>query len=181
MTVPVREFTFENIHELKSHYRGVQQRVNPKPQAVVRRDLLRVRSDFKRDVLNVRSDAPAEDKPVGRLEFVPEDEPQKPMPCEVLKAVCARFRITRARLEGRDQGPSIAPARQLAMYLMIYECGLSKKDVGRRFERDHTTVLHGVRQISKRIQADIEVRETVEELTRQLRSGRWIIVTDLAA
>lgn len=182
MTVAVREFTLENIHELRNHYLIVQERVNPNPETVFRRDLLRVRSDFKRDILYVQSEPPAEGKPISRPMFVPEDGPVIPMPREAMKAVCARFKITRAELLGGGQEIRVARPRQIAMHLMVRECGLSQKETGRRLGgRDHTTILHGLRQIEKKIRTDNEILAAVVELTQQLRSGRWIIVTDLAA
>lgn len=43
-----------------------------------------------------------------------------------------------------------AHARQLCFYRIRHECNYSLPAIGRLFDRDHTTVLHGIRQETKR-------------------------------
>lgn len=50
---------------------------------------------------------------------------------------------------GRGKKKKIAEARQLVMYL-ANRGGMSLSDIGRALNRDHTTVMHGVRAEAKR-------------------------------
>ena len=64
----------------------------------------------------------------------------------------------------------MARPRQIAMYLCKTLTTRSYPDIGRRFgNRDHTTVLHAVRQIEKLKAADPALASDVETLTRKLR------------
>ena len=56
------------------------------------------------------------------------------------------------------------------MYL-IRECtGLSLIKIGEVFERDHTTVLHGVNKIQKQMGDRAPIYRQVQELTKRVRS-----------
>ena len=59
--------------------------------------------------------------------------------------------------------------RQVAMYLARTLTKHSLPAIGRVFERDHTTILHGCRQIEKQRQGDagldVEIRQLIERLT----------------
>ena len=66
-------------------------------------------------------------------------------------AAAAAFDLSRERLLARDRSPKVALARQIAMYLARELTDVSLPEIGRRFGRDHSTVLHA----HKRIAADI--------------------------
>ncbi|MCC6767158.1 MAG: chromosomal replication initiator protein DnaA [Deltaproteobacteria bacterium] len=59
-------------------------------------------------------------------------------------------------------------ARQVSMYLMRKQIGLSLAAIGERYGRDHTTVLHAVRAIDARRAGDPEVRRLVTTLEERL-------------
>src|SRR5438132_68811 len=63
----------------------------------------------------------------------------------------------------------VARPRQVAMYLSKQLTPKSLPDIGRRFGgRDHTTVIHAVRQIEKLRASDAELDADIRLLTRQL-------------
>nr|WP_283815053.1 MULTISPECIES: helix-turn-helix domain-containing protein [unclassified Bradyrhizobium] len=64
-------------------------------------------------------------------------------------AVCDRLGVTMAEFLGERRHGPIAHARQIAMYLAKVLTGRSLPEIGRRFERDHTTIMHGVRKIHR--------------------------------
>jgi chromosomal replication initiator protein len=59
-------------------------------------------------------------------------------------------------------------ARQVSMYLMRKQIGLSLATIGERYGRDHTTVLHAARAIEARRACDPEVRRLVTSLEEKL-------------
>ncbi|MEO6026117.1 MAG: chromosomal replication initiator protein DnaA [Candidatus Binatia bacterium] len=76
--------------------------------------------------------------------------------------------IARATLvSGQRSGPVVF-ARQVSMYLMRKQIGLSFAAIGERYGRDHTTVLHAVRAIEARRSCDAEVRRLVTSLEERL-------------
>ena len=63
---------------------------------------------------------------------------------------------------GRRRTKPIALARQVAMYLLIYELEMSPTQVGRMLGgRDHATVIHGAGKINGEIHEDGRVRQDV--------------------
>ena len=89
---------------------------------------------------------------------------------EIQKAACEHFRLKQADLLGERRTRAVARPRQVAMYLAKTLTTRSYPDIGRRFgNRDHTTVLHAVRQIEKLKAEDPALAADVETLTRKLR------------
>ena len=64
----------------------------------------------------------------------------------------------------------MARPRQIAMYLAKLLTLRSLPEIGRKFDRDHTTVMHAVRKVEELIQEDQSVAESVESLRRSLES-----------
>ena len=89
---------------------------------------------------------------------------------EIQKATCDHFRLKQADLLSERRTRAVARPRQVAMYLCKQMTTRSYPDIGRRFgNRDHTTVLHAVRQIEKLKAEDPTLAADVETLTRKLR------------
>jgi len=65
----------------------------------------------------------------------------------ILGAVCAEFGITKDDLLSKKREATISHARQITMYLLREDAGLSVARIGRELERDHSTVLHGCKRI----------------------------------
>jgi chromosomal replication initiator protein len=56
------------------------------------------------------------------------------------------------------------------MYLSKQLTPKSLPDIGRRFgNRDHTTVIHGIRQVEKLRETDCDIDRAVLSLTRELQ------------
>ena len=77
---------------------------------------------------------------------------------EALRAVSTRTRVPSADILGRDRRPLIAAARHEAIWRVRRVTGWSLPRLGRFFDRDHTTVLHSVREMEKRSANDPELR-----------------------
>ena len=83
-------------------------------------------------------------------------------PERILEEVSRRYKVTAADLLGRSRSKTIALARQVAMYLLIYELELSPTEVGRLLgNRDHSTVIHGAGKINGEINEDYHLRQNV--------------------
>ena len=83
-------------------------------------------------------------------------------PERILEEVSRQYKVTSADLLGRSRSKIIALARQVAMYLLIYELELSPTEVGRLLgNRDHSTVIHGAGKINGEINEDYHLRQNV--------------------
>ena len=60
--------------------------------------------------------------------------------------------------------------RQIAMYLAKQLTSRSLPEIGRKFDRDHTTVMHAVRKVEELILEDASLAENVDALRRILEA-----------
>ncbi len=90
---------------------------------------------------------------------------------EIQTRVAEHFRIRKAEMTSARRSREVARPRQVAMYLSKQLTPRSLPDIGRRFGgRDHTTVIHAVKQIEKLRAADTELDADIRLLTRQLEA-----------
>ena len=83
-------------------------------------------------------------------------------PERILEEVSRYYKVSGQDLLGRTRTQKIAQARQVAMYLLIYELELSPTQVGRLLGgRDHATVIHGAGKINGEINEDRQLRQDV--------------------
>ncbi len=88
---------------------------------------------------------------------------------EILDAAAQEFGVERAALLARDRRPTVATARQVAMFLARELTEHSLPEIGRGIGgRNHTTVLHAVNRVSAAINSDDSVRSAVDNLRRRL-------------
>ena len=88
---------------------------------------------------------------------------------EIQTQVAEHYRIRKAEMTSARRAREVARPRQVAMYLSKQLTPKSLPDIGRRFGgRDHTTVIHAVRQIEKLRAQDSELDADIRLLTRQL-------------
>jgi len=88
---------------------------------------------------------------------------------EIQKRVSDHFKIRQAEMVSARRARVVARPRQIAMYLSKQLTPRSLPEIGRRFGgRDHTTVIHAVKQIEKLRAADTEIDADVRSLLRSL-------------
>ena len=83
---------------------------------------------------------------------------------KILSAISRRSYIQVEVLTGRKRNKIIMPWRQLA-YLLSYELtGCTLTQIGKVLGRDHTSLLHGIKQINKLREQDPYVEQIYQEL-----------------
>ena len=88
---------------------------------------------------------------------------------EIQKRVSEHFRIRQAEMVSARRAREVARPRQIAMYLAKQLTPRSLPEIGRRFGgRDHTTVIHAVRQIERLRGIDTDIDNDVRALMRVL-------------
>ena len=50
------------------------------------------------------------------------------------------------------------------MYLLSEELGLSTVKIGQEFNKDHTTIMHGIKVIKDALKLDFNLREQIADL-----------------
>jgi chromosomal replication initiator protein len=90
-------------------------------------------------------------------------------PDDVLNAVSRTFGVSEERLLGRERTREVALPRQIAMYLMREEGGVSLPQIGDIIGgRDHTTVLYACDKVNGLMETDDRLRRQVSQIREQL-------------
>jgi chromosomal replication initiator protein len=91
---------------------------------------------------------------------------------EVLQAVAEHYRIDLDDVKGRGRSKEIVLPRQMAMYFLREETGLSLPQIGEVFGgRDHTTVMYSVDKITQEIEQDDQRRREMLAIKERLYQG----------
>ena len=91
---------------------------------------------------------------------------------EVKQKVCDHFHVKVSQLDSTTRLQRIAYARQLAMYLANQLTDNSHMQIGRQIgNRNHSTVVHAIKQVNQMMNVEDRVREDVEELTLMLKAS----------
>ena len=89
---------------------------------------------------------------------------------EIQKKVAEHFNISVKEMQSSRRARTVARPRQIAMYLAKQLTSRSLPEIGRKFDRDHTTVMHAVRKVEELILEDVSLAENVETLRRVLEA-----------
>ncbi|RMF63017.1 MAG: chromosomal replication initiator protein DnaA [Calditrichaeota bacterium] len=88
---------------------------------------------------------------------------------EIQKIVSDYYHIPDDLLRAKTRKKEIAIARQIAMFLAKRHTKHSLKTIGLHFGgRDHSTVIHAVNAIESLMQSDKEIREDIENISKQI-------------
>lgn len=104
------------------------------------------------------------------LHDVIDEEPAKSVTVDrVQRAVATQYDLRVSDLTGPRRPKNIAEARQVAMYLTRHMVKLPLIQIGEEFGgRDHGTVIHACKVISRRMSETVEFRSMVDRLNAKL-------------
>lgn len=88
---------------------------------------------------------------------------------EIQKHVASHFNVKLSEMSSHRRARSVARPRQVAMYLAKQLTSRSLPEIGRKFERDHTTVMHAVKKVEELKERDTGFAEDIELLRRMLQ------------
>jgi chromosomal replication initiator protein len=88
----------------------------------------------------------------------------------IQEVISAHFKVPLHLLTSSKRSKEVATARQVAMYLSRELTKNSLPDIGKQFGgRDHTTVLHGYKQIKRLIESDGQFKAEIDQLISRLQ------------
>lgn len=89
---------------------------------------------------------------------------------DIIKAVCTFFGIKTTQLKGPKRDAGLVKARQVCMFLLKTELGLTYVEIGNLLGgRDHTTIMHGVEKIESLVENKAKVHEDIQGIIHTLR------------
>lgn len=103
-------------------------------------------------------------------EIFEQDKPNIPTPEpltseKIVKMVADYYNQPAQAILGASRVKQLTLPRHMAMYLLKEELGLNLKDIGQTFGgRDHTSVIHAVRKVTKLIKTDLSVSQDLQQL-----------------
>ena len=87
----------------------------------------------------------------------------------IQQKVCKHFGITLAEMKGKKRNKHIVVPRQVAMYLSREFTNNSLPKIGKEFGgKDHTTVIHAHEKIQKLKKEDLEMKNHLDQLEKEL-------------
>jgi len=83
---------------------------------------------------------------------------------EIQTAVAKKYNVSIAQILSPERTQSIVTPRQLSMYIARKFTTKSLPEIAKFFEKTHATIIHGVRNIEKRLDVEEELKATLAEI-----------------
>ena len=98
-------------------------------------------------------------------DFIDNDKSLRKMTIEeIMDVVGKRFNVTKEAILSSERTQSKVTPRQLAMYIARKYTSKSLEEIGMAFEKKHATILHGVRQIARRLDVESDLRQVLDQI-----------------
>lgn len=95
----------------------------------------------------------------------------KPLTIEMVsELIAAQFKVSIKEMQSRSRKRRLTFPRQVAMYLCRKHTDDSLADIGRAFNRDHSTVLHSIKKVTNLTVRDSSVGAQVDLLSDKIKS-----------
>jgi len=131
--------------------------------------------NLQREILGWRGPPPARPRepelpPAPPPELVPEPVARWPegRAHQIIRVVCERFAISSEDIRRNSRVAQTVMARQICMTLLREFTNLSFAKVGRLLGKNHTTVVHGVKRMTRLRTTDPIIAALFRELIEQL-------------
>lgn len=98
-----------------------------------------------------------------RNEFVP-------TPDEIIEETAKYYGISAQDIKGSSRTKEFNIPRQISMYLIRHFTTLTLKEIGKVFNRDHTTVMHSIEKVENLIKEDQDTAEIVKDITANINA-----------
>jgi len=83
---------------------------------------------------------------------------------EIQTAVAKKYNVSIAQILSPERTQSIVTPRQLSMYIARKFTTKSLPEIAKFFDKTHATIIHGVRNIEKRMDVEEELKSTLAEI-----------------
>lgn len=86
----------------------------------------------------------------------------------IVETTAEKFRLNSDVLFSKSRVKDVADARMTIMYLANKVLGLSSGAIGRKLGRKHSTIIHGINTVKKRLEEDDDFKLLVNEIEEEL-------------
>lgn len=88
---------------------------------------------------------------------------------DIQQAVANKYNIKLSDLKGKSRKKEIVNPRQIAMFIARELLDDSLVTIANAFDRDHTTVIHGIDKISLMMEEDSDIKNEIESLIKEIK------------
>jgi len=87
----------------------------------------------------------------------------------IFSAVSNTYGVSIDDIKSANRSSNISQARNICMYVIKTVTGITLKEVGTFFGKDHSTVLHSIKRIESALEKDQTFRNTVNNIIREVK------------
>ncbi|MBM9605042.1 chromosomal replication initiator protein DnaA [Desulfopila inferna] len=96
--------------------------------------------------------------------------PKSLSPALIREFICKQYKVSCDELQSRSRKKALTFPRQVAMYLCRKHTENSLNEIGKEFNRDHSTVLHSIKVVTGLTNRNISVGEQINLLSKKLKT-----------
>jgi len=107
------------------------------------------------------------DEEAGTRDYIQEEEKRLESEAErVIEKSAQMYGVPVEKLYEHTRRADVVIPRQIAMYLLRTDIGLSFPSIGRQFNRDHTTVIHACNKVKEMVGKNTKIRNRIEKIKK---------------
>ncbi len=91
-------------------------------------------------------------------------------PEKVIEYISQKYQIPYEDILGRRKTDNVVMARQVAMYLLRELTVLSLANIGKAFNRDHSTVVNAINRVNEMMEEDCSFEAQVEDMIKDMQA-----------
>lgn len=89
---------------------------------------------------------------------------------KIISEVARTYNTSSADIRSNKRTANVSAARKVSMYIVREITGMSMEDIGTEFGgRDHSTVVYSISDVTKKLEKDTRLKETVEDIIKNAR------------
>lgn len=105
------------------------------------------------------------------LKKVIAEKERKPVTLELIQEIVAvNYHLETADFSSKSRAKQIAYPRQIAMYLCRQLTDLSLMKIANSFNRDHSTIMHGIDKITSDMTKDESLKKEIQDLITEIKN-----------
>ena len=89
---------------------------------------------------------------------------------KIVDEVSRTYNISSDDIYSRKKSADIAHARQISMYIVSQIMSLSSTEIGKKFNKDHTTVLYTIEKVKNKLKENESEKKLVDDIMKNVKS-----------
>lgn len=98
-----------------------------------------------------------------------EEKPTVDVMEKIMSEVCRIYNVSEEDIRSKKRTMTISQARRVAMYIIRTVMELSLPDIGKQFNRDHSTVIYSINEVENDMKENSYFKTTVEDIIKNVR------------